>query len=399
LRRVQEFEAELTSSPSGWKQDVLPDWLHDFVETCFRDVPFYRRYGARPESFDAIPTIDRADLSRDVVSFVPDTLPVDEIIVYSTSSTTGHPVVLPSHPVVAGCYLSLVKRALSRRGVTLSSKRGQVACVMIGFQQKCFTYASVNPLVDDAGFVKINLHPGDWRHPEDRAKFIDACEPEFISGDPLSFAELARLGVKCRPKALISTSMTLLDALRHALENSFGCPVLDIYSTNESGPIGVDIEGGHIPVQPKLYIEILDAQRSRCPINTRGEITLTGGFNPYLPLLRYRTGDYASLSFDGDQPLLCGLEGRPPVMFRRMDGKWINNIDVTHALKPFAIPQFTLHQAADGSLLLRMRASYSSDQQIRNGLFALFGTDQRITIDNKATFSDKVIQYTTELSP
>jgi len=33
--------------------------------------------------------------------------------------------------------------------------------------------------------------------------------------------------------------MTLLPGLRQRLERRFGCPVLDIYSMNEAGPVAV----------------------------------------------------------------------------------------------------------------------------------------------------------------
>src|SRR5258707_886641 len=74
------------------------------------------------------------------------------------------------------------------------------------------------------GFAKLNLAPADWREPDGRARFIDACQPEVFTGDPLSFAELARLPVQHRPKALISTAMQLLPGLRLELEARFGCP-------------------------------------------------------------------------------------------------------------------------------------------------------------------------------
>ena len=48
------------------------------------------------------------------------------------------------------------------------------------------------------------------------------------------------------------------------------------------------------------------------PAGERGEITLTGGFNFCLPLLRYRTGDFASLDFVRGSRCCAGSRaGRP----------------------------------------------------------------------------------------
>jgi phenylacetate-CoA ligase len=271
--------------------------------------------------------------------------------------------------------------------------------VLVGFQKKCFTYVSVTPTMDESGLAKINLHPDDWRHSDDRAKYLDALAPEVFSGDPLVFAELATLETRWRPRALLSTSMALLPASRRALEERFGCPVLDIYSLNETGPVAVfdDRAGGHVLLQPRMFVEILGRDGRTLAPGERGEITLTGGFNPCLPLLRYRTGDYAALRFGAGEPVLVDLEGRPPVRFRTMLGEWLNNIDVTHAVKRFALTQFTLHQAARGDFIFRFSGARGEDEAIRAALLSLFGPAQPLVIESNARFDDKVVQYTSDI--
>jgi len=416
LRRVLAFEAELNAGSHDWSPGAPPKWLDGFVEMCFRDAPFYRRYGARPANFHDIPTIDRADLSREIWSFVPDALSLDDLIIYATSGTTGHPLTIPSHPIVGACYTPLIRAALARRGIELKSGRGQVACILVGYQRRAYTYPSVTPHQDDAGHIKLNLHPGDWRDPDDRAKFLDECNPEIYTGDPIAFAELMKLPLRTRPRALISTAMGLRPGLCRALEAHFGCPVLNMYSTNESGPIAVEVPGAHAapdpptpatsppltyfhPLQPRLYIEILDPDGRPCLPGVRGEVTLTGGLNFYLPLLRYRTNDYASLEFRALQPVLVGLEGRPPTLYRGASGQIVNNLDVTGALHHLALPQFALHQLADGALYMKVVRGAADQRQIREALLALFGSSQALTIEEVDSLGDKVVQYTSDLPP
>ena len=257
--------------------------------------------------------------------------------------------------------------------------------------------------LDWAGFVKINLNAAEWRHPGDPARFIEACTPEIITGDPLSFAALARLPVAIQPKALVSTAMSLSPGLRQDLETRFGCFVLDIYSLNEAGPVAVrEREGDRlILLQPHLYVEILDENGLPCPPGACGEITLTGGFNRLLPLLRYRTGDTAALVYRGTEPILVGLSGRPPVVFFAADGRRVNNVDASNALRPFPIGHFTLHQAADGALTLRIRAAAVSQTQLREVLADLFGATQPLTIIEESDLvspAGKVVQYTSEMA-
>lgn len=402
LRRVRAFESELRASPRGWPPGALPHWLDDFVEMCFRDVPFYRRYGDRPLQFADLPTTTRADLSREIWSFVPDSQPLDDLIWYATSGATGHPLTILSHPVAGACYTPLLKLALARHKVELTSGAGQVACILVGWQKRAYTYPSITPQQNDAGHIKLNLHPDDWRRPDDRAPFLDDCNPEIYTGDPIAFAELLQLPLRSRPRALISTAMMLLPELRRRLESHFGCPVVDVYSMNETGPVAVrdpDMETWTL-LQPGLFVEILDSDGNPCPIGRRGEVTLTGGFNPFLPLLRYRTNDFAALDYRGDQPVLIGLEGRRPVLFRSADGHAISTLDVTAALKPFALPQFALHQFADGALHLRLRnGAAADDSQLRAALTPLFGVTQTLTIEHVDSFGDKTLNYTTDLSP
>jgi phenylacetate-CoA ligase len=398
LQHVRAFDAELKSAPRGWTHLQIPTWLADYGARCFADVPFYRDYGAMPADFFAIPTTDRDDLSRAPWAFVPDSQPLDDLIVHATSGTTGHPLVIPSHPVAGACYLPLLKLALAQFGITLRARRGTVACILVGYQKRAYTYASVTPEMDDAGFAKINLHPDDWRAPAERARFLDACNPEIYTGDPIAFAELARLSLTTRPRALLSTAMVLLPGLRDELQARFNCPVLDIYSMNETGPIAVGVAEGHAILQHRLYVEILAEDGTPCAPGTRGEITLTGGINPFWFLLRYRTNDYASLEFRGNQPILVGLHGRPPIVFRGARGETINTLDVTAALKKFALPQFTLHQFADGALRLRVRGTRADAEKLRDALRALFGAAQAVNVEAVDDLGDKVMQYTSDLA-
>jgi phenylacetate-CoA ligase len=75
---------------------------------------------------------------------------------------------------------------------------------------------------------------------------------------------------------------------------------------------------------------------------------------------------------------------------------------VTGALKPLALPQYSVHQSADGGLRVRYRGSSAEAGKIRAALLDLFGPQQTLSIDSVESFSgpsDKVIQYTSDLIP
>lgn len=400
IERVLAFEAEVASSPLGATRDP-PRWLQGFLEQWREVVPALRARRPWPAELSQHPCTSRADFARDIAQFVPDSAPVERLLNFRTSGTTGHPIPVPSHPVVAAGYLALYKRALRRFGIELRHGPGKVGVVLIGYQERCFTYTSVTPTMGDSGLVKLNLHESDWRDPNHRALYIDALAPELIAGDPLSFAELLRLPLELEPRAVLSTSMTLSHGLRNELESRFDCPVLDVYSMNEAGPIGVyDASlGGHVLLQPRLHVELLDEAGEPVAPSERGEITLTGGFNFCLPLVRYRTGDHARLEIRRGELVLVDLEGRPPVRFRAPDGRFFNNVDVTHALAPFSIARYTLHQDERGALHFKLCGARSPLAEVRAALARLFGDSLELRVEVVAHFEEKAIQYTSALRP
>lgn len=395
LAALASFEAALGEAP---RDAGLPDWLPQFLAESFAEVPHYRELGLPPARLTDLQPVSRAEFARDIARFVPDSADLARMINFQTTGTTGHSLLIPSHPEVAGRYLAFHKRALSRFGIVPGHGAGQVGVVIIGYQQPCFTYLSVTPQMGESGLAKINLHPGDWSDPDHRAAYLDALAPEFIAGDPLSFEVMLGLPVSCRPKALLSVSMTLSDGLRGALEARFGCPVLDLYSMNEVGPIGVydPALGGHALLQDRLLVEVLDEHGRTLPDGERGELAVTGGFNFCLPLLRYRTGDHGALETVGGERLIVGLVGRAPVRFRDAAGEWRNNIEVTHALKHLPIAQYRLHQRADGAFLLSLSVgSLHHEAAARTALLELLGD---VSLEVGALSSDaKAQQYSNEL--
>ncbi|WKB53930.1 AMP-binding protein [Eleftheria terrae] len=377
-------------------------WVARFVRRTWRTVPHWQGRGACPARLQDIEPVTRADLSARIDDFVPPGLPLGRVLCFSTSGTTGHPLRVPSHPRVAAEYLAYHRRALARFGLELRAGTGQVGIVLAGYQRRCFTYVSVNPLQGDCGLAKINLHPGEWSRASDRAAYLDALAPELISGDPVSLVELMRLPLQHRPRALLSTSMALSPALRNRLAERFACPVLDLYSMNEVGPIAVfdPALDGFALLQPRLHVEILDAQGRTLPLGEPGEITVTGGFNPYLPLLRYRTGDHGRLERAACGTwVLRGLQGRAPVRFRTADGQWLNNIEVTHALQDLALTRYALHQHADGMLRLAVDSLLPLDglaPALRARLGQLLGP---LPLQLEPLHADdKVRQYTSDLA-
>jgi phenylacetate-CoA ligase len=380
-----------------------PAWIWPWLLRHHESVAAWPEPTRWLQGWQNLPTTNRADLQARLAWHVPRQRQNSALLCFSTSGTTGHPIRVPSTPLAAAAYQALHERALALHGVRLIAAAGDVGVVLAGFQRRCFTYVSVNPLRGECGLAKLNLNPEDWRQADDRVRYLDDLQSELISGDPVSLVELARLPLVHKPRALLSTSMALSEGLRQQLEARFSCPVVDVYSLNEVGPVAAYVAAarGHVLLQPRLYVEILGKTGVVLPEGELGEVTVSGGINPCLPLLRYRTGDWARLVNTGFGPTLMDLQGRPPVRFLSVDGRWINNVELTQALSRFSLRRFALHQCADRSLHLRVDGGLLTPTlaelaaTLRFELEGLLG-ELPLRIDALCA-DDKLVQYTSDL--
>ncbi len=394
-RLTEQDVRRLLADKAAYEQ---PDqsWFAPFLARCRQQVPRYRNYPWH-QPFNALPFTTRNDLSHDITAFVPDDIEPEQLIAYETSGTTGHPLTVPSLPLVAARYHCFHERILGWHGIDLQSLEGDTGVMLVGDQHRCFTYASALPYWDDKVLLKTNLNPADWPEPDARGRYIDACKPLLMTGDPRSLSTLLSLEFKHKPVAILSTSMTLLQGLKDRLTQRFDCPVINLYSMNEAGPIAAD-DGrglGLRLVQPTLRVDILNRRNQPAALGERGEITLTGGFNNCLPLLRYRTGDYAELIEDDQgRRYLHQLDGRPPVRYKTAHG-WLNNVDVTHLLQPFGLAQYQLHQSQDGHLTLSVQGK-ADHAALSQALIEAFGTDYLVHVGSHLSAEDKLIQYTSD---
>lgn len=394
------FAQRLAVSPPTWKWGEAPPWVLDYTRDCFRFVDFYRVRGGNGWTSD-LATTCRADLREAPERFIPDGSDVQDMVYHETSGTTGTQVKIFNHPVAAECYLPLLSLALSRLGVAFENGPEQVALMLVFHHTTTLTYPQVCPVLGGAAFVRLNLHPGHWHNPQDRAQYLDFCAPQVITGTPLSLCELSKIPLNHRPKALVTTSMALLPATRILLESHFNCPLIDLYSMAECRCIAARHDNGAFELLAHdVFVEVLDDQGRLCPPGQAGEITLTGGRNPYLPLLRYRTGDFGSMSWHQGGPRLDRIEGRAPVSFVLPDGSQRNNVEVTRALSELPLTQFALHQDRRGALAFRFRGEPSLAKQVQTRLNDLFEGLLQIDVHwTEDSMGPKWISYSSDAGP
>jgi phenylacetate-CoA ligase len=278
---------------------------------------------------------------------------------------------------------------LAQHGIRLEFSADVVACLNVGAQLHTVTFANVFSVWNQAGFAKVNLHPSAWSREKARRFFQDQA-PLFLTGDPLGFVEMIRWEIGIRPAAMLSTAVKLTPATRRRLESLYGCPVIDSYATTETGPIAYSNpeDDGMNLLTDDIYVEIVDGEGCPVPEGERGEICVTGGRNPYLPLLRYRTGDFARMVWSravlSDRtPRLLDLEGREAVSFTARDGTLISTVDVGRIIRnwPFVQHEFVQHADLSCDLTIQPIPGCAVDTgAMRDALSRLFGRDLHLAV-------------------
>lgn len=364
-----------------------------------------------PTGFDlqrdwaAIPTSSRADLALHPETMFPDTADLSSLIVYCTAGTTGHTLRVPHAARAAAAYQPLIAQALVLHGVTWAPGANDIAAFNVGAQLHTVTYPTTLSFWGGAGFAKVNLR--DWTANGRPERYFADMAPMLLTGDPISFSEMLRMGIPARPVAMVSTAVAMSRVLREKLSAAYGCPVIDWYSLTETGPIGYLCrigEGYHV-LPHDIGVEILGVSGEPLREGQRGEVTVSGGRNPFLPMLRYRTGDYGHLDNStcacGDPtPRLCDLEGRVPVMMRAADGSFVNPVDFSRILRAFPFVQHELTQRADGSCELVVRPLAPFDEAaLRVAMAAVLGAvPLQVRIDRELgnRTDGKVMPYRSE---
>jgi phenylacetate-CoA ligase len=373
-----------------------PAAILGWVRRMRRRVPLFTRHlqdGLDLErDWAAVPTMSRGDFVAALEDIVPPDEDLSRLIVYDTSGVTGHAIRVPHHPRAIAQNHALMEFVLERHAVRPRFSPDVVACLNVGAQVSTVVFATVFSVWNQAGFAKVNLHPRAWQPDRARRFFADVA-PLFLTGDPLGFAEMLAWDIDARPAAMVSTAVALLPGLRARLSERYGCPLIDTYATTETGPIAYSSpDGDGMSVLPTdIHVEVVDEAGHPVAEGEYGEICVTGGRNPFVPLLRYRTGDFGRLRWSDSPasdpaPRIVELSARQAVAFRAADDSVVSPVDIGRIIRDWVFVQHTFVQHKDRScdlvLLPAVGCPLDVDALSRR-MAALFGdgVDVRVRVD------------------
>lgn len=394
LERYQRIELKRVLSHAG---ENIPYYQKVFAELGIRlehlnepgilkEIPFLTRQMAR-ENYDLL--IDPRTRRRSTITI-------------TTGGTSGKQLKIRTrlaHRMVEKAYFFDFR---SRMGFTPRSKLATLRGDVVRTDRYRRTW-KIDPLRKELLLSSYHL---DERNLALYVEKIKRFQPEFIKCYPSTIVPLARFieqhGITDLPplKAVLASSENTFPGQRELVERVFGCRYFELYGQSEQVAMAGECEKiSHYHLYPQYgFVEIIDAGGNRVTgEGGEGEIVGTGFINTTMPLIRYRTGDWAVLGKPGcscgrHYPILESIRGRrdqEAVIDKKGETRVLamghNASGIYNRVK-----QYQFHQEKPGELkltLVRDKGYRDADTEaIRREVVGLLGGE----IDLKIGFADNI---------
>lgn len=330
--------------------------LQAVVAHAYETVPYYRRLFderrlrpsdiARRADLVKLPLLTRKDIVRNFDDLRSRAFRVNDLRLGHTSGTTGSPLEVYYDPGVVQMTYALMDRQYRWAGARLDRGGDRIA-VLRG-----------NVVVPVA-----RRRPPFWRHnrwhnqllmssfhlsPENLPRYVSELErfrPKVVDGYPSTVYVLARHllanGRTFPVGAVITSSETLFDFQREAIECAFECRVFDYFATAERVIFSTECErheGHHVSAEYGI-VEVLGEGGETLGPDQPGMLAGTSLHNLGMPLLRYVTNDVSAIksrpcSCGRTLPLMDDVSTKAEDILALADGRMISPSVLTHPFKP-----------------------------------------------------------------
>jgi phenylacetate-CoA ligase len=327
-RTLESFERSV-SGPIEALYELQRERLVRLIEHARTNVPYYHNLPPPSDSRDpreaiertlkSIPPLEKGTYAAQPQQFRARNLPQRGLIRDVTSGTTGTALTLWQTPERIAEKYATVWRQCRSFGVQLRDAHFSFGGnVIVPRSQTRPPFWRRNAYGRQTLFSVFHVSPANLPSYVDAIHRIPA---RYAQGYPSALHLVARAMLEAgrpvpegRLAAVFTSSESLLAFQRETIEQAFGAPARDYYSSSEnlvamsecaSGRLHLDMEFGIAEVEPE---EETDEY-------VRGPLLLTGLGNEATPLFRYQIGDVGRRAKD---PCPCG---RPGDTFLSVDGR------------------------------------------------------------------------------
>lgn len=324
---------EFLSESQYWDKDKITEFQNEqlgmLINHCYANVPYYHElfdlHGIKVSDIKdmgdlkKIPFIDKETAKKHIDKLVAVNFHKCKLRKAYTGGTASTPLHF-FHSVVT----QQREKAFLQRMWGWHGYNGQKCLILRGnvkFNGEIYSY---NPLTN---LITVNTKNLNEKMFTDTIKIIMKYSPQFMQAYPSIvwlFAKYinsnnlsGKVGIF---KTIFCASEKLFDFQLREIEKAFGCNIVDFYGHNERLVLMQKCEYNNLyHIIPEYGItEILDENGNEVKgDNAVGEIIGTGFNNYAFPLIRYRTGDFATVA-----DISCSCECRRQYScVRKIDGR------------------------------------------------------------------------------
>ena len=262
------------------------------------------RFGVEPETLQEQPFRVKSEL-RDAYPFGLLQVPLEECVrIHASSGTRGKPTIVAYTRGDLAAWADCCARALAAAG----GRPGTVVHVAYGYG----LFTGGLGLHYGAERLGCTVVPASGGNTPRQAQLLEDLGAEILCCTPsyaLAIADYVSEPARLRLRGGVFGAEPWTEGLRKAVEHALGLTALDIYGLSEVMGPGVSAEciegrdGAHVN-EDHFLVEVVDPESGEALADGEvGELVFTTLTKEALPLLRYRTGDLASLT---REPCACG---------------------------------------------------------------------------------------------
>ena len=403
---------KLLEESQHWDEARLVEYqlskLRRMLKHCAENVPYYRsmfrRLGFDPESLRdvsdlrALPLLDKETVRANINDLLAENIPARKRIYYTTGGTSGTPLGIYNLRHTAGRELAFILTQWARVGFRYKHLRAILRGAPVK-NRRHWRYE-----VRERAYVFSNFH----MTPDNVAEYARVMRRNRLSAlhsYPSAVVDFARhlKDMQIEPPqfaSVLASSENLYPGQREFIESFFGARLFSWYGHTENLILAGECEvSNYYHIFPEYGVaEVVKEDGSAAASEDElGELVGTTLDNFVMPLIRYRTGDYARI---GPARCACGRNYR---LLKETRGRWhqemlvgrLNNLISVTALNVHTdvfdrAQQIQFYQRERGKLELRIkRKSDYTDRDSRRILDALeekIGDTMEITL----SFPDEI---------
>lgn len=313
---------------------------------AIKHVPYYKNMVTKGKidiskingvsDINKLPILSKEEVREKPEQFISDEFRKNELICINTSGTTGKTLKIYVDKDSRRYTYAFYSRLKSWAGVDGDHKNITFAGrTIVSPDSNKPPYWRINRAWNNHLFSSYHLSAENMKCYVAEMKKI---QPYFIDSYPSSIYTLANYMKENKiheisPKAIITSSETLLDSQREVIEEVFNCPVFDQYGCAEQVVFISQCEKGNYHIHPEYgVVEFIRDDGRTAQYGEQARLICTGFTNLAMPLIRYDIGDTGILSkmtctCGRNFPVIEKIVGRNDDILVMGDGRQVGRLD------------------------------------------------------------------------